>query len=89
MIALPVRAVETRTSLSRVVTADECVLAVLPPEDAEHLARVLNTHGKLRHALGEIVSQIDQGGASGKVFGRDACIGLARAALADAEGGAR
>ena len=34
-----------------------------------------------RKALQEIVSQIDQGGDSGKVFARDACIKQAREAL--------
>jgi hypothetical protein len=34
-----------------------------------------------RKALQEIVSQIDQGGDSGKVFARDACIAEARRVL--------
>ena len=34
-----------------------------------------------RKALQEIVSQIDQGGGTGKVFARDACIAEARRVL--------
>lgn len=39
---------------------------------------------ELFSALKEIISQIDQGGSSGKVFARDACIAAARAAIAKA-----
>lgn len=39
-------------------------------------------------ALKNIVSQIDQGGAGGKVFSRDACIAQARNAITKATGGA-
>lgn len=39
----------------------------------------------LLNALKEIVSQIDQGGASGKVFARDSCISFARDAIAKAK----
>lgn len=40
-------------------------------------------------ALKEIISQIDQGGAGGKVFSRDACIAKVRSAIAKATGGAK
>lgn len=51
-------------------------------------ARLIAAAPELLAALNEIVSQIDQGGAGGKVFSRDACIMQARAAIAKATGGA-
>ena len=49
-------------------------------------ARLMAAAPAMLGALREILSQIDQGGTSGKVFGRDACIAQARAAIAKAEG---
>ncbi len=51
------------------------------PDDARCAAAAR----EMLRALKEIVSQIDQGGSGGKVFGRDACIAAARAAIAAAE----
>ena len=51
-------------------------------------ARLIAAAPELLEALREIVSQIDQGGAGGKVFDRDACIAYARAAIAKATGSA-
>lgn len=49
-------------------------------------ARLIAAAPDLLKALTEIVSQIDQGDSSGKVFSRDHCITSARAAIAQATG---
>ena len=56
---------------------------------AARIAELEADNGRLRGAVREIISQIDQGGEGGeggKVFARDACIARARAAIT--EGGA-
>ncbi len=50
------------------------------PDDA----RVAAAGREMLRVLKEIVSQIDQGGSNGAVFGRDNCIAEARAAIAAA-----
>lgn len=56
-------------------------------DEDEANARLIAAAPELLEALKEIVSQIDQGGAGGKVFSRDACIAQARAAISKATGG--
>lgn len=53
---------------------------------AEQIALLFAAAPELFKALREIISQIDQGGTGGKVFGRDACIQTAREAIAKANG---
>jgi hypothetical protein len=57
-------------------------------ETVEANTRLIAAAPDLLLALKEIVSQIDQGGDDGKVFGRDACITMARKAIDKYKGGA-
>ncbi len=48
----------------------------------ENDAALIAAAPELLKALTEIISQIDQGGSGGKVFGRDKCIHAARQVIA-------
>ena len=48
--------------------------------------KIARERSELLYVCREVISQIDQGGGTGKIFSRDAVIAAARKAVAKAEG---